>query len=32
MGSDRDADHNDPALSFDQPLLDAVDRFLDEEL
>ncbi|MGH8958627.1 MAG: alpha/beta hydrolase [Acidimicrobiia bacterium] len=26
------ADHNDPALSFDQPLLDAVDRFLDEEL
>jgi len=26
------ADHNDPALSFDQPLLDAVDRFLDEKL
>ncbi len=26
------ADHNDPALSFDQPLIDAVDRFLDEEL
>jgi fermentation-respiration switch protein FrsA (DUF1100 family) len=26
------ADHNDPALSFDQPLFDVVDRFLDEEL
>ena len=26
------ADHNDPALSFDQPLIDAVDRFLDEKL
>lgn len=26
------ADHNDPALSFGQPLLDAVDRFLEEEL
>jgi uncharacterized protein len=26
------ADHNDPALSFGQPLFDAVDRFLDEEL
>ena len=23
-----DADHNDPALSFGQPLLDAIDRFL----
>jgi hypothetical protein len=27
-----DADHNDPALRFGQPLLDAIDRFLDEEL
>jgi fermentation-respiration switch protein FrsA (DUF1100 family) len=26
------ADHNDPALSFDRPLIDAVIRFLDEEL
>ena len=26
------ADHNDPALSFGQPLIDAVDRFLDEKL
>ena len=26
------ADHNDPALSFDQPLIAAVDRFLDAEL
>ena len=26
------ADHNDPALSFGQPFLDAIDRFLDEEL
>ena len=26
------ADHNDPALTFGQPLLDAVDRFLDEKL
>lgn len=25
------ADHNDPALSSGQPLLDAIDRFLDEE-
>jgi pimeloyl-ACP methyl ester carboxylesterase len=27
-----DAGHNDPALAFGQPLLDAIDRFLDEEL
>lgn len=27
-----DADHNDPALRVGQPLLDAIDRFLDEEL
>ncbi len=27
-----DADHNDPALSFGQPFLDAIDRFVDEEL
>lgn len=26
------ADHNDPALSFGQPLLDEIDRFLDEKL
>lgn len=26
------ADHNDPALSFGQPLLDEIDRLLDEEL
>jgi fermentation-respiration switch protein FrsA (DUF1100 family) len=26
------ADHNDPSLSYGQPLLDAIDRFLDEEL
>ncbi|HEX5671540.1 MAG TPA: alpha/beta fold hydrolase [Acidimicrobiia bacterium] len=26
------ANHNDPALSFGQPLLTAIDRFLDEEL
>jgi pimeloyl-ACP methyl ester carboxylesterase len=26
------AAHNDPALSFDQPLFDVVDQFLDEEL
>ena len=27
-----DADHNDPAVSFGQPLLDAIDLFLDDEL
>ena len=26
------ADHNEPALSFGQPLMETIDRFLDEEL